>query len=95
MNLKKSIRRILREESNIPRVILRRVTLDELDKIFERSLDENTEDYENPLAIMYGQPYKVFAKVVIDIMISELEGNFDIPYINDEDEYISSIKHSI
>ena len=47
-NLQESIRRILREESNIPKVIARRVTLDELDKIFERSLDVNTEDYENP-----------------------------------------------
>jgi len=95
MNLKESIRRILREESNIPKVIARRVTLDELDKIFERSLDENTEDYENPLSIMYGASYKTFAKFVIDIMISELEGNFDIPYINDEDEYIKKYREPL
>jgi hypothetical protein len=87
MNLKESIRRILREESNIPRVIARRVTLDELDKIFERSLDLNTEDYENPLTIMYGRSYKAFAKVVIDDMVSELQGELGIPYLDDEDEY--------
>ena len=87
MNLKESIRRILREESNIPKVIARRVTLDELDKIFERSLDVNTEDYENPLTIMYGRSYKAFAKVVIDDMIVELQGELGIPYLDDEDEY--------
>lgn len=86
-NLKESIRRILREESNIPKVIARRVTLDELDKIFERSLDVNTEDYENPLTIMYGRSYKAFAKVVIDDMIVELQGELGIPYLDDEDEY--------
>ena len=86
-SIQESIKRILREDSNIPRVILRRVTLDELDKIFERSLDDNTEDYENPLSIMYGKPYKTFAKFVIDIMISELEGDFGIPFIDDTDLY--------
>jgi len=87
MNLKQSIRRILREESNIPKVIARRVTLDELDKIFERSLDDNTLDYENPLSIMYGRSYKAFAKVVIDDMITELESEFGIPFIDDTDKY--------
>jgi len=87
MNLKESIRRILREKINIPKVIARRVTLDELDKIFERSLDVNTEDYENPLTIMYGRSYKAFAKVVIDDMIVELQGELGIPYLNDEDKY--------
>jgi len=85
--LQESIRRILREESSIPMAIARRVTLDELDKIFERSLDINTEDYENPLTIMYGRSYKAFAKVVIDDMIVELQGELGIPYLDDEDEY--------
>ena len=94
-SIQESIKIILREDSNIPRVILRRVTLDELDKIFERSLDDNTEDYENPLSIMYGASYKTFAKFVIDIMISELEGNFDIPIIDDIDLYIEKYREPL
>ena len=87
MSLKQTIRTILREESNIPIAIFRRLSLDELDSVFERSLDENTEDFENPLTIMFGRSYKEFAKVVIDDMVTELQGEFDIPYIDDEDKY--------
>ena len=36
---------------------------------------------------MYGRSYKAFAKVVIDDMIVDLQGELGIPYLDNEDEY--------
>jgi hypothetical protein len=85
--MRQTIRRILREESKIPMVIARRINLDDLDKALERSLDENTLDYENSMSRLYGTSYSTFAAVVIDDMISDLQFELDIPYILDVDLY--------
>jgi hypothetical protein len=53
MNLQEQISRILKEDSNIPFVILRRVTPEDIEEAFEFALDRMGYMMENPNSFIY------------------------------------------
>lgn len=85
IDLKESIRRIIKEESLIPLVIRRRVSPEDLEEAFDTSLEQNAESMNNPNSVIFkekeGTTLWVFAKFVIDDMVTFLEQD----YFNDED----------
>ena len=69
MNLQESIRRVLREETNLIKMILRRVQHDDLEREFEESLDATSNNVFNLIKNGGGvMPLDRF----IDITISRL-----------------------
>jgi hypothetical protein len=70
MNIKESIRRILSEETQIPSVIRRRVSSDDIEEAFEFALEQNADSMNNPRSIIFKEKEPttlwVFSKFVID-----------------------------
>jgi hypothetical protein len=84
MNIKESIRRILSEETQIPSVIRRRVSSDDIEKAFDYALKENALSMYEPNSIIYkgkeDTTLWVFSKFVIDDMVTLIEQE----YFNDD-----------
>jgi len=99
MNLQEQIRRILREESNIPSVIIRRTSAENIEEAFEAALDRMGNSMENPDSILYkekGTTLWSFAKFVIDEMVTYLEQDYFTDdnriYFEDNDFYYDKIR---
>ena len=99
MNLKEHIRRILREEINIPSVIRRRTSAENIEEAFEAALDRMGNSMENPDSILYkekGTTLWSFAKFVIDEMVTYLEQDYFTDdnriYFEDNDFYFDKIR---
>ena len=99
MNLKEHIRRILREESHIPSVIKRRTSAKNIEDAFEDALDRMGDSMKNPNSIIYkekGTPLWLFAKFVIDEMVTYLEQDYFTDdnriYFEDDDFYYDKIR---
>jgi hypothetical protein len=77
MNIKESIRRILSEETQIPSVIRRRVSSDDIEEAFEFALEQNADFMNNPRSIIFKEKehttLRVFSKFVIDDMVTHIE----------------------
>jgi hypothetical protein len=84
MNIKESIRRILSEETQIPSVIRRRVSSDDIEEAFDYALKENALSMYEPNSIIYkgkeDTTLWVFSKFVIDDMVTLIEQE----YFNDD-----------
>jgi phosphomevalonate kinase len=99
MNLQEQISRILKEDSNIPFVILRRVTPENIEEAFEFALDRMGYMMENPNSFIYKKKettLRVFAKSVIDEMVTYLEQDYftddNRVYFEDDDFYYDKIR---
>jgi hypothetical protein len=99
MNLQEQISRILKEDSNIPFVILRRVTPENIEEAFEFALDRMGYMMENPNSFIYKKKettLRVFAKFVIDEMVTYLEQDYftddNRVYFEDDDFYYDKIR---
>jgi len=77
MNIKESIRRILSEETQIPSVIRRRVSSDDIEEAFEFALEQNADSMNNPRSIIFKEKehttLRLFSKFVIDDMVTHIE----------------------
>jgi hypothetical protein len=83
MNLKQSIRRILKEEGFGITPIRRRISPNDMEEAFDYSLETNTKSMDNPNSVIYkgkNTTLWVFAKFVIDDMITLIEQE----YFNDD-----------
>ena len=77
MNLQESIRRVLREETNVPLSFRRRITDSEIENEFQNALDSI--DYSrlhNQFSPIKNISLKTFAKLVIDEMYMNLEKDY-------------------
>ena len=77
MNLQENIRRVLREETQIPSSIRRRVTNSDIEEAFLKALDSI--DYSrlhNQFSPIKNISLKTFAKLVIDEMTTDLEQDY-------------------
>ena len=100
MNIKESIRRILREESSIPLALRRRVSYDDIEEAFQDSLDDAIESAYNSKSVFWrvrnDKRWWVFSKWVIDDMITLLEQEFfsddNRVYFDDGDFYYEKIR---
>jgi hypothetical protein len=85
MNLQESIRRILREETNVPLSFRRRLTNSDIEEEFLKALDSI--DYSrlhNQFSPIKNISLKTFAKLVIDEMYMYLEQD----YFSDEESIL-------
>ena len=85
MNLQESIRRVLREETNVPLSFRRRITNSDIEEEFLKALDSI--DYSrlhNQFSPIKNISLKTFAKLVIDEMYMYLEKD----YFSDEDSLL-------
>jgi len=93
MNLKESIRIILKEETQIPSIIRRRVPIKDIEKAFKFSLDDNFRWFSNHDTTI---EFEAFAKNVIDGMITLIEQdhfNDDSRiYFDDDNFYFEQIR---
>jgi hypothetical protein len=81
MRIKETIKRILREETQIPSPIRRRVSNSDIEDAFLISLDRiDDERKDSKIPVMKNVSLQTFAKMVIDDMITNLEQY----YFNDE-----------
>lgn len=99
MNLREHIRRIIREEIRIPSVIKRRISVENIEEAFEDALDRMGNAMENPNSILYkekGTTLRLFAKFVIDEMVTYLEQDYFTDdnriYFEDDDFYYDKIR---
>jgi hypothetical protein len=83
-DIQESIRRILSEETQIPSVIRRRVSSDDIEEAFDYALEENALSMYKPNSIIYkgkeNTTLWVFSKFVIDDMVTLIEQE----YFNDD-----------
>ena len=93
MNLKETIRHILKEETSIPLVIRRRASFEQIEEAFDDALERMGGSMNNPDSIIYkekGTTLRTFAKFVIDEMVTYLEQDYfndDNRIYFDSDEY--------
>ena len=99
MNLQEHIRKVLREETHIPPVIIRRISTEIIEEAFESALDRMSESMENPNSVIYkekGTTLWLFAKFVIDEMVTYLEQDYftndNRIYFEDDDFYYDKIR---
>ena len=99
MNIQESIRRILKEEGFIPLPIKRRISYDEIEEAFDNALERMGWSMNNPDSIIYkekGTTLKIFAKFVIDEMVTYLEQDYfnddNRIYFSDDDYYYDKIR---
>lgn len=94
MNLKESIKRILKEETQIPSIIRRRVSVKDIEKAFKSSLEDNTRWFSK--GILDSIEFEVFAKNVIDDMVTLIEQEYfkddNRIYFEDDDFYFEQIR---
>ena len=79
MNIKENIRRILSEETQIPSVIRRRISSDDIEEAFDYALERMGGSMNNPNSIIYkekGTTLGTFAKFVIDEMVTYIEQDY-------------------
>jgi hypothetical protein len=89
MSLQESIRRILKEETQIPSIIRRRVPAKDIEKVFKFSLDDNFRWFLNHDTSI---EFEAFAKNVIDGMITLIEQE----YFNDDTRiYFEEIRNPL
>jgi hypothetical protein len=104
MNLQEQISRIQSmmgaiNESDIPLIIRRRVSAENIEEAFESALDRMGGSMENPNSVIYkekGTTLRLFAKFVIDEMVTYLEQDYfndlDRIYFDDDDYYYNEIR---
>ena len=77
MRIEETIKRILREETQIPSVIRRRVTNSDIEEAFLKALDlMDGERLYNQFSPVNNISLKTFAKLVIDEMVTSLEQDY-------------------
>lgn len=79
MNIKENIKRILSEETQIPSVIRRRISSDDIEEAFDYALERMGGSMNNPNSIIYkekGTTLGTFAKFVIDEMVTYIEQDY-------------------
>jgi hypothetical protein len=104
MNLQEQISRIQSmmgaiNESDIPLIIRRRVSAENIEEAFESALDRMGGSMENPNSVIYkekGTTLRLFAKFVIDEMVTYLEQDYFTDdnriYFEDDDFYYDKIR---
>jgi len=104
MNLQEQIYRIKSvmgaiNESDIPLIIRRRVSAENIEEAFESALDRMGGSMENPNSVIYkekGTTLRLFAKFVIDEMVTYLEQDYFTDdnriYFEDDDFYYDKIR---
>jgi hypothetical protein len=96
MNLKESIKRILKEETQIPSIIRRRVPVKDIEKAFKFSLDDNFRWFSNHDTSI---EFDAFAKNVIDGMITLIEQEYFNDdtriYFDDDNFYFEEIRNPL
>jgi len=104
MNLQEQISRIQSmmgaiNESDIPLIIRRRVSAENIEEAFESALDRMGGSMENPNSVIYkekGTTLRLFAKFVIDEMVTYLEQDYfnddNRIYFEDDDFYYDKIR---
>ena len=104
MNLQEQIYRIKSvmgaiNESDIPLIIRRRVSAENIEEAFESALDRMGGSMENPNSVIYkekGTTLRLFAKFVIDEMVTYLEQDYftndNRIYFEDDDFYYDKIR---
>ena len=96
MNLKESIKRILKEETQIPSIIRRRVPVKDIEKAFKFSLDDNFRWFSNHDTSI---EFEAFAKIVIDGMITLIEQEYFNDdtriYFDDDNFYFEEIRNPL
>jgi len=86
-------------ESDIPLIIRRRVSAENIEEAFESALDRMGGSMENPNSVIYkekGTTLRLFAKFVIDEMVTYLEQDYfnddNRIYFEDDDFYYDKIR---
>jgi hypothetical protein len=86
-------------ESDIPLIIRRRVSAENIEEAFESALDRMGGSMENPNSVIYkekGTTLRLFAKFVIDEMVTYLEQDYFTDdnriYFEDDDFYYDKIR---
>jgi hypothetical protein len=99
MNLQESIRKVLRENNQIPLIIRRRVSFEDIEEAFDHALNRMGNSMENPNSAIYkknGITLRLFAKLVIDEMVMYLEQDYfnddNRVYFSDDDFYYDKIR---
>lgn len=98
--MKERIRQILKEESLIPLVIRRRVSMEDIEEAFDFALERMAGSMTNPNSVIYKEKehttLRLFAKFVIDEMITYLEQDYfnddSRIYFDDDDYYYNEIR---
>ena len=100
--MKDLIRKILKEEAHIPIAIRRRASIEDIEEAFESALERMGDSMENPDSVIYkekGTTLKLFARFVIDEMITYLEQDYFTDdnriYFDDDDYYYNEIRQPL
>jgi len=99
MNLKESIKRILREETDIPLKIRRRILPKLIENAFQTALDDNTLLKTKPGSMLHKASFITFANFVIDDMVEYMEDQINMDgnsyYYGNDDAYIEEIRNPL
>jgi hypothetical protein len=99
MNLKESIRKVLREETDIPLKIRRRVLPKLIENAFQKALDGNTMLKTKPSSWHNKTSFITFANFVIDDMVEDIEDQINMDgnsfYYGNEDDYIEDVRNPL
>ena len=87
MNLQEHIRRVLKEETQLPSSFRRRVDTQFLNKIFNSSLKLRTLDFNYPKSVSYPSSLKYFAERVINDVMDKLEDSYHFDGLKYDHEY--------
>ena len=99
MNLQESIKRILREETDIPLKIRRRLLPKLIENAFQTALDGNTMLKTKPGSMLHKASFITFANFVIDDMVEYMEDQINMDgnsyYYGNYDAYIEEIRNPL
>jgi len=99
MNLKESIKRILREETDIPLKIRRRILPKLIENAFQTALDGNTMLKTKPGSMLHKASFITFANFVIDDMVEYMEDQINMDgnsyYYGNDDAYIEEVRNPL
>ena len=99
MNLQESIRRILREETDIPLKIRRRLSPKLIENAFQTALDGNTMLKTKPGSMLHKASFIKFANFVIDDMVEYMEDQINMDgnsyYYGNDDAYIEEVRNPL
>ena len=95
MNLQESIRRVLREETNLIKMILRRVQHDDLEREFEESLDATSNNVFNLIINGGGvMPLDRFIDITVSRLIDRI--HYELYSTTPEDsEWYNEVRDSL
>ena len=98
-NLQESIKRILREETDIPLKIRRRLLPKLIENAFQTALDGNTMLKTKPGSMLHKASFIKFANFVIDDMVEYMEDQINMDgnsyYYGNDDAYIEEVRNPL